>query len=166
MFVGRSGRAIGQFAGGALLFAAVSAFTPTAAHAPAVPSVRVAVVRAAESTDKRIVLFVRVDGTGLVLGSYQGHLHFDPAAFVVDSAVAGKDGSRYVNPADAPKGAIRFAGFTTSGFTSSDAVRIVGRSLKPLAAAKITAELEVAGDLDGKAVAKASLVSATSVTDK
>ncbi len=122
------------------------------------------VVKSAESTDLRTILLVRVDADGLVLGSYQGRLHFDPAAFVADSSIPGRDGSRYVNASDAAKGSVRFAGFTTGGFKNSDAVRIVGRAIKPLASAKIAAELDVAGDLDGKSVPKAGLVPALAVT--
>ena len=130
----------------------------------AVPSVRVSVVRSSESSGQRIVLLVRVEGTGLVLGSYQGRLRYDPTAFVADSSTPGRDGTRYVNAADASRGSIRFAGFTPTGFTSHDAVRIVGRAIKPLAVAQIAADIEVAGDLDGKAIPKAGLLGATAVT--
>lgn len=99
----------------------------------------------------------------MVLGAYEGRLQFDPTVLAVDSAIAGRDGSRFVNPADANKGVIRFAGFTPTGFSSVDAVRIVGRALKPIEQAQLTATLGVAGDLNGKAVPKAGLIGASSV---
>lgn len=100
----------------------------------------------------------------MVLGSYQGKLRFDPAAFVADSTVAGSDGSRFVNAGDAKTGTIRFAGFTTKGFASAEAVRIFGRELRPLDAAHVTATIEVAGDLDGRPVARSGIFGATGVT--
>ncbi|MDB4917108.1 MAG: hypothetical protein JWM95_4752 [Gemmatimonadetes bacterium] len=148
----------------ALAFVSLGAAPSVRRARPAVPTARVTVVKAPESTDQRVVLLVRVEGDGMVLGSYQGRVHFDPAAFVVDSTAAGKDGSRYVNAAEAAKGSIRFAGFTTNGFKSADAVRIVGHATRPLASAKIAAELEVAGDLDGKSVAKTGLIAAAGLT--
>ena len=160
-----------RFTGGVVLACACVVATPNAdARATSVdgvdaaPMVRVTVVRSRESTARRIVLLVRIEGVGLVLGSYQGRLRYDPSAFVVDSSTPGRDGSRYVNAADASsRGWIRFAGFTTTGFTSTDAVRIVGHAVKPLAMAHIAAKLDVAGDLEGKPVPKSGLVAATTV---
>lgn len=126
--------------------------------------VRVTVVRSSESTMQRVVLFVRVEGVGLVLGSYQGRLSYDPSAFIADSSTPGRDGSRYVNAADAlSRGSIRFAGFTTTGFASTDAMHIVGRAVKPLAMARIVAELEAAGDLEGQPIPKSGLIAATAL---
>ena len=129
------------------------------------PSVRVSIVRAKESNARRIVLVLRVDGAGMVLGSYEGRVQFDPTVLAVDSAVAGRDGSRFVNSGDAGRGTIRFAGFTPTGFTNSDAVRIVGRALGRLENAKIIATLAVAGNLDGKAVPKTALIGATTIDE-
>ena len=128
------------------------------------PTVHVSVVRSPQSTANRVVLVVRVDGRGMVLGSYEGRVHFDPAALEVDSAIAGRDGSRFVNAADAKSGSIRFAGFTTNGFKSSDAVTLIGRALKPLEQSHVAASVEVAGDLDGHAVPKVGLIGATGIS--
>lgn len=135
----------------------------TAGQSRAAPSVRVRLVRARESTALRVVLLVRVEGAGMVLGAYEGRLQFDPGVFAIDSVTAGRDGSRYVNPGDAARGTIRFAGFTPTGFSSTDAVRIVGRALRPIEEARLTATLAVAGDLLGKPVPKAGLIGATTI---
>ncbi len=127
------------------------------------PSAVVTVVRDKTSTPVHTVLMVRVEGKGMVLASYEGRVRFDASVFAVDSATAGSDGSRFVNAGDASKGVIRFAGFTPTGFKSNDAVRIVGHSTRPIDAAKVTATLEVAGDLEGKPVGKAGLLPATRV---
>jgi len=129
----------------------------------AAPVVRVTVVRSNESSATKLVLIVRVQAEGLVLGAYQCSLRFDPSVLTVDSATAGRDNFRLVNAQNASQGVILFNGFTTSGFTSADAVRIVARASKSLDAAKIDAVLEVAGDLDGKPVPKAALVAAHGV---
>lgn len=127
------------------------------------PTVRVRLVKAKESNAQKFVILIRVEGAEMVLGAYEGHVEFDPSVFVVDSATAGRDGSRFVNPADANKGRIRFAGFTPTGFSSTDAVRIVGRAVKPIEKAQLSATLNVAGDLHGKAVPRTGLIGATSI---
>ena len=129
------------------------------------PSVRVSIVRDAPLTGQRIVLLVRVEGAGMVLGSYEGRVLFDPKVLTVDSAVAGRDGSRFVNPADAPHGTIRFAGFTTSGFTNPTALRIVARMAGPIDRAHVSAIIAVAGDLEGKPVPRAGLIPATHIEE-
>lgn len=150
------------------LCVALLAGAPAALYAQVVarassPAVRVSVVRAPQSTAQRLVLVVRVDAKGLVLGSYEGQVSFDPTALAVDSAIVSRDGSRFVNAGDAKKGAIRFAGFTTNGFASSDAVTLIGRALKPMEQSHVVASIKVAGDLDGHAVPKAGLIGATGV---
>ena len=139
---------------------------PTAAKgsAPA-GSVRVSVHRGSESDANRVVLFVQVASTGLALGSYQGELRFDASALVVDSAIAGRDGSRFVNATDKARGTIRFAGFTTSGFTGDDAVRIIAHGSRPLSLAQLaqglSAKLDIAGDIDGRQLPKSALIAST-----
>lgn len=132
-----------------------------AAALPVAPSVRVSIVRDSPTIGDRIVLLVRVEGAGMVLGSYEGRVAFDPSALVVDSVVAGRDGSRFVNPSAAQRGTIRFAGFTTTGFTSSTALRIVGRTLAPIARANLSAVVSVAGDLNGKPIPLTAIIPAT-----
>jgi hypothetical protein len=128
------------------------ASTTLGAQAPRAPRVQASIVQVKESTPLRIVLLVRVEGKGVMLGSYEGRLRFDPTVFAVDSASVSRDGSRFVNAADAARGEVRFAGFTTSRFNTTDAVRIVGHASKPLDAAKLTAILVVAGDIDGNKI--------------
>ena len=129
------------------------------------PTVRVRVVRAAESSAERVVMLIQVEAEGVRLGSYQGQLRFDPLVFGVDSSAAGRDGTRMVNAADAGRGVIRFAGFATTGFTSDVAARLVARVPRSLSAERLSASLEarldIAGDLDGRPLPKAALVSSS-----
>jgi hypothetical protein len=134
---------------------AVASTPPNRTPTPA-PSVHVRVVRESGATD-RAVLLVHVEASGVTLGSYQGTMTFDPAVLMVDSALAGRDGFRFVNANNAAKGSIRFAGFTATGFKGTDAVRIVARTKGSIDGAKITATLEVAGDMDGRAIAAVAL---------
>ncbi len=52
------------------------------------------------------------------LGSYTGRLHFSPAALQFQEENKISDGLRVSNPANAPKGEIRFAGASPTGFTT------------------------------------------------
>lgn len=135
---------------------------PAAAASPAAPAataagVHATLTRAADLADGRMVLLLQVEATGLGLGSYQGAVTFDPTQVTVDSAVAPSgDGSRLVNANDAAKGLVRYAGYTTSSFRTGDAVRFVVR-VKSLDAAKFATTLDVAGDVNGTAIAKTLL---------
>lgn len=120
-------------------------------------SVRVTLERR-ESGDRRLVVVVRVNGEGLVLGSYSGRVRFNPREFVVDSTLVGSDGSRYVNGNEAARGTLRFAGFTTTGFTSDVALRIVGHTTAAGTVPRFSALLDVAGNLAGTGVPRDSLI--------
>ncbi len=126
------------------------------------PTVLLRIVRESGSAD-RVVLVLRVEGSGVALGSYQGTVTYDPAVLMVDSATVGRDGFRFVNANNASKGSVRFAGFTANGFTGTDAVRIVARLRGPLENAKLNAMLEVAGDVDGRRIADGALKGAKGV---
>jgi len=52
------------------------------------------------------------------LGSYTGRLHFAPTALQFQQENKISDGLRVSNPANAPKGEIRFAGASPTGFTT------------------------------------------------
>ncbi len=52
------------------------------------------------------------------LGSYTGRLHFSPTALQFQAENKISDGLRVSNPANAPKGEIRFAGASPTGFTT------------------------------------------------
>ena len=126
------------------------------------PAVRVRVVRESGAPE-RAVLVMHVEGRAVALGSYQGTMTFDPAVLRVDSAIAGRDGFRFVNANQAGKGSIRFAGFTATGFKGTDAVRIVARLSGALEQSRIVATLEVAGDIDGRRIPDAALQGTTGV---
>lgn len=119
--------------------------------------VHVLITRVPGGTAGQIVLLVRVEATGLTLGSYSGTLQFDPAVLAIDSATVGRDGSRFVNAGESGRGMIRFAGFTTNGFGGTEAVRLVGRLRPPGATAHVTGKVEVAGSLEGRTVPAAFL---------
>lgn len=130
----------------------------SAGSTPPVPrAVRAMVYRTGESRSTRVILQLRIESTGLVLGSYSGGFHFDPALLVVDSAEAGRDGSRFVNAQRAAQGDIRFAGFSTTGFAGTDAVRLVAHLTKAIDPIPLDVVLDVAGDLEGRPVTRNSL---------
>ncbi len=52
------------------------------------------------------------------LGSYTGRLHFSPTALQLQTENKISDGLRVSNPANAPRGEIRFAGASPTGFTT------------------------------------------------
>ena len=52
------------------------------------------------------------------LGSYTGRLHFSPTALQFQAENKISDGLRISNPANAPRGEIRFAGASATGFTT------------------------------------------------
>ena len=138
----------------------------TAAHrVTAAPSVRTRVEREAGSTDAHTVLTLHVDASGFALGSYQGTMTFDPAVLVVDSVSAGRDGFRFVNPNAVSKGSVRFAGFTATGFVGTDAVRLVAHRRSSLEKAALVVTLEVAGDVEGRAIAKRALMGSSGIED-
>ena len=114
--------------------------------------------------DGSVVLIVQVTSDGVALGSYQGSVHFDPSVFVADSVVAGGDGYRVANGHEVARGVVRFAGFTTAGFRSIEAVRIVGVTKQSLDRARFSAELDIAGDLEGKKISPKYLRSTNGVT--
>ena len=114
-----------------------------------------------------MTLQVHLRPTDLVLGSYQGSLRYEPGSLsIVAVSAPGKDGTRMFNAADSARGVVRFAGFSTSGFTSTEVLTLVVKPMRPLERAGLIAAVDVAGDLDGKAVAKARLIPARGVTDR
>jgi len=129
------------------------------------PSVRTRVVREVGSTDSHLVLTLHVEASGFALGSYQGSMSFDPAVLVVDSVTAGRDGFRFVNPNAMSKGSVRFAGFTATGFVGTDAVRLVAHRRSSLEKAAMVVTLEVAGDVEGRAMAKGALMGSSGIED-
>src|SRR5262245_16278073 len=68
----------------------------------------------------QVQVFFRVQmgtGTQSKVGSYTGRLAFDPGALAWVRDVDVNDGLRVVNPGDASKGEVRFAGASASGFS-------------------------------------------------
>ena len=131
--------------------------------ATAVPSVKASIVRRSVSASGETTLAIVVQATELVLGAYEGRFRFEPGSFAVVSAVTPSgDGTRLFNAADTAKGLIRFAGFTVSGngFKSQDVLVLVVRTARSLETAKLTVDLDVATDLQGKAVPAGRIIPA------
>lgn len=105
-------------------------------------------------TEDVVTLAISVDARALELGAYQGSLEFDTGRLVLLEAEAphGQDGFRVVNVV-AP-GTVRFAGFTTEGFTSPVAVRLRLQGAGGVSAQDLTLALDVAGTLEGQTVAR------------
>ena len=130
--------------------------------ATAVPSVKASIVRRSVSASGETTLAIVVQATELVLGAYEGRFRFQPGSFAVVSAVTPGDGTRLFNAADTAKGLIRFAGFTVSGngFKSQDVLVLVVRTARSLETAKLAVDLDVATDLQGKAVPASRIIPA------
>jgi len=134
--------------------------------AAAVPTLRVEITSALGPSPGLATLQVHLRPTDMALGAYQGSLHYESGALSIMSISApGKDGTRMFNAADSAKGVVRFAGFTTTGFTGTVALTLVVRPARPLGRAGLVAAVDVAGDVDGKAVAKERLIPARGVRD-
>lgn len=132
--------------------------TQPAVTPPDLPAMDADGIRAALVVEDRTAdvttLVVSVDARALELGAYQGSLEFDTGRFVLVDAEAphGADGFRVVNPSAA--GTIRFAGFTTEGFTSPVAVRLRLQGPAELRDGDVVLMLDVAGTVDGQVVAR------------
>jgi hypothetical protein len=143
----------------------VSCLSFIALAASAVPSVKASIVRRGVSASGETTVVVRLQPTDLVLGSYQGLLRFAPGSVGIVSAVTpSDDGTRVLNAADTAKGVIKFAGFTVSGFKTQDVLVLVVRSARGLDSAKLAVDLEVATDLQGKAVPSSRLIPARGIS--
>jgi hypothetical protein len=131
--------------------------------ATAVPSVKASIVRRSATVSGETTLAIVVQASELVLGAYQGRFRFEPGSFAIVSAVTpAGDGTRLVNAADTAKGLIRFGGFTVngSGFRSQDVLVLVVRTARRLETAKLSVDLDVATDLQGKAIPASRIVPA------
>lgn len=145
----------------------VSCLSFIALAANAAPSVKASIVRRSASLTGtgETTLAVVVQPTELVLGAYQGRLRFQPGALSVVSAVS-PDGDRMsvLNAADTAKGVIKFAAFTVSGFKTPDVLVLVVRAVSSLDNAKLTVDLDVVTDLQGKAVPASRLIPARGIS--
>src|SRR5437016_1029780 len=90
-------------------------------------------IQEAGSTSTRVVLTVRVDSKDINYTAYQGRLEFIPGSFeVLEASTPVGDGYRVVNTSSAAIGVIRFAGFTSDGFSQPVAVRLVVKPTRAL----------------------------------
>ena len=131
--------------------------------ASALPSVKASIIRRSATASGETTLAIVVQATDVVLGAYQGHFRFEPGSFAFVSVVTpAGDGTRVFNAADTAKGVIRFGGFTvgSTGFRSQDVLVLVVRTRRSLENAKLAVDLDVATDLQGKAVPPSRIVPA------
>lgn len=130
--------------------------------AVALPTLRADLTMSAGPTAGTQLLLIRLEPRDFVLGAYQGRLQYEPGSLQVMSLAASQrdNGTRLYNAADSAKGIIRFAGYTTSGFSSTGVLTLVVRPTKSIDAARVRVELDVAGDLDGKSLPKDRLIPA------
>ena len=143
----------------------VSLVSFLALAASAAPSVKASIVRRSVAPSGETTLAVLVQPTDLVLGAYEGSLRYRPGAFAVVSVVTPSgDGTRVLNAADTARGLIRFAGFTVSGFKSQDVLVLVVRSARSLDDARLAVDLDVATDLQGKAVPASRITPARGIS--
>ena len=144
-------------------FVALALFAgPTVLAAQAAPpAVRVVIEESIRDSTGLITLTVRLKATGVELGAYQGKLEFEPGALDIVTATSPRgDGTRMVNAADSTLGVVRFAGYALPGFKDDVAMTLVVRSRGAMAAARVRAALEVAGDVDGVPIAAEAFIPA------
>jgi hypothetical protein len=143
----------------------VSLISLLALAASAAPSVKASIVRRSVAPSGETTLAIVVQPTELVLGAYEGHFRYQPGSFAVVSAVTPSgDGTRVLNAADTAKGVIRFAGFTVSGFKTQDVLVLVVRTSRNLDDARLAVDLDVATDLQGKAVPASRIIPARGIS--
>ena len=146
---------------------AAAALTLVAAivAAAAAPSVKASIVQRGGANPGEFAVTVRLQPIDLTLGSYQGTMRYTPGSLAIIAATTPKgDGTRVVNVADSAKGIVRFAGFTVSGFATQDVLTIVVRPARKLEDANLSADLQVAGDLNGVSVPKDRLIPARGIS--
>jgi hypothetical protein len=122
------------------------------------PSARAYVVQEPGGLVDRIALTIHVEAKGIPIAAYQGRLQFDVEAFEIIEATTPGDGTRLVNATTAGRGVVTFAGFSTTEFGNTAAVRLVVRPIKPVAAANLCATLDVVGEANGASLTKDKLV--------
>jgi hypothetical protein len=140
----------------------VSCLSFLALVANAAPSVKASIVRRAAGASGETTLAVVLQPTDIVLGAYQGRLRFDPASLSIVSVTTpnSSDATRVMNAADTAKGVVQFAAFTISGFKTQDVLILVVRPKRDLQTARFAVDVDVANDLQGKAIPASQLVPA------
>jgi len=123
-------------------------------------SVRVNIVAAPQVRGITVTRLL-IDSRSLELGAYQGRFRFDPETLELIDVKMPDDNYRIVNVSGAPRGEIRFAGFTVTAFESPLALemRFLSKSEWKLDDMKV--ELEVVGDIEGNKVARRRILEPT-----
>ncbi len=114
------------------------------------------------------VFVINIVGNGVPVASYQGVLTFDPGSMAISAAPTptGETGEfRIVNAADAANGTVRFAGFATEHFSTTEAFRIVGHFKPGKVPTNLVGKLDVAGETTGAAIRASSLLASNAVRD-
>ena len=123
------------------------------------------VIREAGVTPGESILTVRVHGTGVEVGAYQGEVTYDPKVVtVVATALPEAEGEyRVLNAAEV--GRIRFAAFTAAVLKEEVALRLTVRLSGAWSAAAVRATLEAVGNQEGAALAESAFRSTSAIYD-
>jgi hypothetical protein len=143
---------------------------PLAALTAALPSGSVEAVIQQEPgpTPGTVRLTVRVVTKDTAVAAYQGVLTFTAGAFELVSVATpeGTDGEAYlVNSTDLAAGRLPFAAYAPERFGTDEAFSLVVRPTVPLDAMHLSAALDVAGVVSGRALAATSLRRSAGVRD-
>ena len=114
------------------------------------------------------IFVVNIVGNSVPVASYQGVLTFDPNAMSVVQVPTptGTSGEfRVVNAADAATGTVRFAGFATEKFSTTEAFRLVGVFKPGKVPVNIVGKLDVAGETTGSSIRASALKASNAVLD-
>lgn len=122
-------------------------------------SVRAVLEQSPRAADGSITVVVRARVSNIELGAYQGTLRFAPGSVsVLRASAPSGDGTRVVNPADSASGILRFAGFTVTRFRSDTLLTVVLRPTQGTDLARLRVELDVASDVNGRALPRDSVL--------
>ncbi|UCF20034.1 MAG: hypothetical protein JSU87_01070 [Gemmatimonadota bacterium] len=120
-------------------------------------SVRVNIVAAPQGEGITVTRLL-IDSRSLEIGAYQGRFRFDPEALELIDVKMPEDNYRFVNVNGAPRGEIRFAGFTVTAFESPVALEMRFRSRGAVDLDDMAVDLEVVGDIEGNKIERQRIV--------
>jgi hypothetical protein len=113
------------------------------------------------ATATNAVLTVRVLSADMTLGAYQGAVTFDAGAFELIEAslpTAASGQFNVVNTGSVAAGVIRFAGYATERFATTEAFHLRVRPKRDLSQVSFVARLDAVGTMTGASLNKSRLL--------
>jgi hypothetical protein len=130
--------------------------------------VQVVIVQDRTISGDSVVFVVNVVPNGVAMAAYQGTISFSAAdmdVLAVRTPDAKEGEFRVVNADAAGTGRIRFAGFTTQAFATTEAFRIVARLHGGLGATNLAGTVDLAGEVAGTSIRSDRLRASEGIRD-